>query len=332
MKCVKCGIRDALARGLCRECLIDSLHIEFPQSLDLQICPKCGARKLKNRWEYNRSDASIAKALESKIHAGERDASIHVDMDSISIERRSASYSAKIDWPGVAQMEVPGTIELVVSRISCPQCNKLTGSYYEAILQLRSVSEKIGLEEMLQFSTKAFSRYESIERGSFISKVEKKDEGYDIYMGNNSDAKKLASLIQDRFSTSLKVSKTLAGRKNGEDFYRYTYSLRHLGISKGAVVSYRGSPYIILEVTSGRLKLAPPGGSQGISVMKKEFLNSDYQVLAILPEHRDLIVVSRREEETEVMDPVTYSVFTVRRKEASDVVHASCFNDQYFFD
>jgi len=78
--------------------------------------------------------------------------------------------------------------------------------------------------------------------------------------------------------------------------------------------------------------LASLSRSQGISVMKKEFLNSDYQVLAILPEHRDLIVVSRREEETEVMDPVTYSVFTVRRKEASDVVHASCFNDQYFFD
>ena len=242
MKCVKCGIRDTLARGLCRECLIDSLHIEVPQSLDLQICPKCGARKLKNRWEYNPSDASIARALESRIRTGEKDTTIHVDMDSTSIERRSASYRARIDWPMVAQVEVPGTIELVVSRVSCPQCNKLTGSYYEAILQLRSVDGRIGLDEMLQFSTMAFSRYESIERGSFISKVEKKDEGYDIYMGSNSDARKLASRIQDRFSTSLKVSKTLAGRKNGEDFYRYTYSLRHLGISKGAVVSYLGSP------------------------------------------------------------------------------------------
>ncbi len=311
---------------------MDSLHIEYPQTIEMEVCPKCGAKKLKNRWEYKQSDVSLAKAIESRIHSDVRDVSLSVQLGPASTGKKNIQYTTTISWPGVANIESSNTVEMAISKVSCPQCNKLTGSYYEAIIQLRSVNERIGLEDMLDFATKSFSKYESIERASFISKVEMVDKGYDIYLGNNSDAKKLASLIQDRFSTSLKVSKTLAGRRNGEDFYRYTYALRHLGISKGAVISFRGSTYIIAEVAPGRIKLSLPGGTNAVSVMKSEFLNSDYQVLKIKPERRDLIVVAHRSGETEVMDPVTYAVFTVKRNESSDVIHASCFNDQYFFD
>ena len=56
MKCIICGEKDSVERGLCEDCLFKSVSITFDASEDIVICPKCGGIKIGKRWHYKNKE------------------------------------------------------------------------------------------------------------------------------------------------------------------------------------------------------------------------------------------------------------------------------------
>ncbi len=96
----------------------------------------------------------------------------------------------------------------------CPTCGRKAAGYYEGIVQLRGMPEKINqVISML-------SHY--LERGdSFIAKIEEEGSGKDVYV----ESKTLAEAFLKKMHLKYKVSYTLYGMKNGKKLYRHTYSV-----------------------------------------------------------------------------------------------------------
>jgi nonsense-mediated mRNA decay protein 3 len=334
MICIKCGKNEVVLNGLCESCYLEEIKLTFPDIVRVENCPKCNAVKVKNRWYYSNEEDHIKHLVRDSIVSN--DSSIITDITSITYDLKSKNGYIDIDYtfarPGIARISGSRKIAMSVLRQSCPQCNKLTGNYYEAVIQIRSFKEKFDLLEALSYAEKSFSAFSSMERGSFISKIEKKREGYDMYLGNNSDAKKLVRMIQFRYPSVLKVSKTLAGRKNGEDFYRYTYSIRILGIVKGSIIRYRKKEMIIKEISPSKIKAMESSGNYPIGISQSDLVENDFELLDESPERRKLIVLESRSGESQLMDPVTFRTFTVRREIDGAETEVSVYGNEYFFD
>ena len=334
MICIKCGKKEAVLNGLCESCYLEQIKLTFPDIIRVENCPKCNAVKVKNRWYYSNEQEHIKHLVRDSITS--TDASIITDINSINYDLKTKNGYIDIDYtfsrPGISAISGKERIPMAVLKQSCPQCNKLTGNYYEAVIQIRSFRENFDLLEALKYAEKSFSAFSSMERASFISKIEKKREGYDMYLGNNSDAKKLVRMIQFRYPAVLKVSKTLAGRKNGEDFYRYTYSIRILGISKGSIIRYMKKKMIIREISPSKIKVMESTGNFPVGISQSDLVENEFELLEDAPERRKLIVLDSRSGESQLMDPVTFRTFNVRREIDGREIEVSVYDNEYFFD
>ena len=106
-------------------------------------------------------------------------------------------------------------------------------SYFEAIVQLRDVSQEVVtfVEEELQRTNVK------------ISKVKEMKNGLDYYLTDNNQAKALGRSLQERFGGDFKMTSSLFGRKDGKEIYRVTILFREAPFRKGDLVEYQGESY-----------------------------------------------------------------------------------------
>ncbi len=109
-------------------------------------------------------------------------------------------------------LSVEHNVHLKVNRLLCDADAKRRAGYYEAVVQFRGGTEKVGR------AVASLERY--LERnGAFVSKTEQKEHGMDVYA---SDKKKALSFISVRHM-KYKSSFELHGEKRGRRLYRNTY-------------------------------------------------------------------------------------------------------------
>jgi len=117
----------------------------------------------------------------------------------------------------------------------------LTGKhplYYEAILQLRDISQ-----EILDFV------YQEIEKsGMRVSKETFIENGADIRLTDKSLTKALGRKLQSIYGGEYKETVSIYGQKDGAEIYRTTVLFRSMGAKKGDVVKYRGEEYKIVLI------------------------------------------------------------------------------------
>ena len=106
-------------------------------------------------------------------------------------------------------------------------------SYFEAIVQLRDVSQ-----EVVTFVEKELQR-----TNVKISKVKEMKNGLDYYLTDNNQAKALGRSLQERFGGDFKMTSSLFGRKDGKEIYRVTILFREAPFRKGDLVEYQGESY-----------------------------------------------------------------------------------------
>ncbi len=96
----------------------------------------------------------------------------------------------------------------------CPECSRMSGGYYEGIIQLRGNEKKIQkLAELL---------IEKLSKRTFIAKSEEKEEGLDIYVGKSRAVVEVMVLLKEKTF----ITKKLIGRSQGKRLYRTTFLLR----------------------------------------------------------------------------------------------------------
>jgi NMD protein affecting ribosome stability and mRNA decay len=116
----------------------------------------------------------------------------------------------------------------------------LNPQYYEAILQLRDVSE-----EMIQFAQK-----EIRNRQLHIVRTKMHETGVDYYLPDKDLAKAIGKKLQLNFGGKCIVTAKLFSKKDDRLIYRLTILFRGLSFNKNDVVTYKGIEYTVKNLAN----------------------------------------------------------------------------------
>ncbi len=108
--------------------------------------------------------------------------------------------------------------------------------YYEAILQLREVTD-----EVTDFVDKEIKK-----KNIFVAKIKKVTNGHDYYLGNGNLTRNLGKTLQEKYGGEFVVTATLFTRKEGRPVYRLTVLFRAMPFKKGDLVEYHDETYNVI--------------------------------------------------------------------------------------
>jgi len=113
--------------------------------------------------------------------------------------------------------------------------------YFEGILQLRNVDD-----EVIDFVVKQIEKTED----TFISKVKKVTNGFDIYVSRQRFLRSLGNKLQQRFGGQLIVSTKLHTRhkQTSKELHRVNLLFRMPNFKKGDIIEYKGDKIKIIVV------------------------------------------------------------------------------------
>lgn len=204
LTCPKCGKSDSEEKFIetfCPDCY--EFKIRYPQSEEFRRCKSCDRFFLKGEWRpFN---GKIVNDLIVRKCRGDFSGA------ALDIDRGFLVFSVK---KGAKTFSIEKPIEIKFVTVMCPDCSKISGGYYEAIVQLRGDERKIA-----KYS-KMLTRL--LGKMTFISKTEEVKGGIDIYVGSSIKTQDALS----RLGLSYLLTRKLVGRRDGKRIYRATFSVR----------------------------------------------------------------------------------------------------------
>jgi len=312
LACPVCGHpADNLIDGRCRDCFLKTFTLaRIPNIVRTIICPLCGAVKKGAHWEVNTAEledvihVGIKEAL--KPDSGARDVQVSIDLTNSDPSIYHASIRVDASVKGIRTNAALRT-EVRVSRDTCDTCSRISGGYYEAIVQVRAEGrfpdekEQVQLVELIEEVIER--QYRKGYRLAFITKVDELPEGTDVYIGSNSSARQACKLAAERKGCSYSESPTLVGKKDGKDIYRITYSLRLPRFVPGDIINTRGDFVLIRHSgkrTTGLLLKSGLEFSENTNKLK------DAVKIADMEDAVDAVLVSVEDDIAQVMHPTTF--------------------------
>jgi len=193
--------------NFCEFCIIKKIEKAIPDSVIIYQCRFCKMIKEGNTFAAfkNRSFAGAIEAelrLNSEWRVKVRDYT-DGEVDCVFIKNYE---NEKVGFPK--------RLKYKIARQTCQRCERISGGYYEAILQLRGDWDRIN--NLIAKITKYVGR-----RNGFIAKMEKVENGKDLYMSD----KLMANEFFHDYDIKPTRSFRLYGVKRGKRVYRNTYSL-----------------------------------------------------------------------------------------------------------
>ncbi|MBI5227515.1 hypothetical protein HY988_02905 [Candidatus Micrarchaeota archaeon] len=202
--CPKCGRSEEVVEFLdafCVDCY--PYKIETPLKIDFEQCKRCERIFLQGKWmPYNES--KIKKYILTKCDGEYSHAEYNFEKKAMNFTITKGREAKLIERP----------IPLDLRPTICPECSRMSGGYYEGIIQLRGNARKIEkLSELL---------IEKLSKRTFIAKSEEKEEGLDIYVGKSRAVVEVMVMLKEKTF----ITKKLIGRSQGKRLYRTTFLLR----------------------------------------------------------------------------------------------------------
>lgn len=259
--CPLCG-NPSPEGGICARCrAAETRWLECPQRIGVVFCPTCGARKEAGTWSDSGSSRDdllhelAARAV--RLHAELKDVSTEVSCEDISPNRSRAHCHVSGTLFGVP-VEGSCTIEIVWQKEQCDRCCRISGSYYEGVVQVRAVGRKITPREIGEAARIARGVEESMmasgERLSFISDVDEHRDGLDITVGSQRLGQEISSAIVRSMGGRVSTHPKLVGEKAGRQVFRITWSLRLPRYSRGDIVLVSGRYAEVMSVEGKTLR------------------------------------------------------------------------------
>ena len=203
--CPTCGRTSdkvAFIEAFCVDCY--PIKVKTPDSVQLERCKRCEKMHLQGVW-VPYSPKKIADYITSKCRG---DFSLAV----YDVETQRAEFTIV---KGDEKLKISKQIPLLIGVTICPTCSRMSGGYFEAIIQLRG-------RNRLELERYAAMLIRRLEKVTFITKTEEKDEGLDLYIGSS---KPVMRMMVD-LGVKAVISKKLVGRDQGKRLYRTTFLLR----------------------------------------------------------------------------------------------------------
>ncbi len=107
------------------------------------------------------------------------------------------------------------------------------GSYFEAVLQLRDVSQ-----EVIDFAEEEIGRLKM-----HVSDVIPLKNGLDYKLSDNTLTRRIGKSLQVRFGGKIEETSSLWGMKKDREVYRVTVLFRGVPFKKGEMVMYQDEEY-----------------------------------------------------------------------------------------
>lgn len=206
--CPTCNRSEADVKfygNFCEICSGEKLSEGLNNSAELQRCKECKRIRVKGKFmTENRSN------LETAIQQQFRKNHVRV----VSYDAKEALAKISVDGPeGI--LTVDKAIKLKYEKTLCDKCYKIKCEYYEALFQLRG--DKSRIEKVISHAKALFER-----NNEFISKMESKDGGIDLYLSS----KRLANEFVAFYKLYPKMSYVLAGiNRSGKKQYKNVYAI-----------------------------------------------------------------------------------------------------------
>jgi nonsense-mediated mRNA decay protein 3 len=253
--CPKCG-RPTKDEGVCDQCRLEETRwFSCDPRVRCIQCPSCGALKRGNTWtdtSLERSEIS-SELARCAVH-------LHPDVKKVSIDSRVEDFSttrsrAFMTIKGMLCDEPVGTTcetEIAWQKEQCDRCNRISGSYYEGVVQVRALERNPSQYEIQTAAGIASEVEEALQTGgerlSFISDIQENRDGLDIIVGSQHIglliARRITAELGGRFSTHPK----LIGERNGSQLFRITYSVRLPKYQKRDVIRFHGHYGEVVQV------------------------------------------------------------------------------------
>lgn len=318
MFCVNCGKEDVeTINGLCMECFLNGRKlVSMPHHVDLIKCSNCNEYQIgEQQWrKMNQDDAILDIAMSTVMMIPEaRLVSVGQMVERQDDKNFVAHIQFDLDVNGIMTTAEDSTIVRLKNGV-CKRCSRQLGSYYEAIIQLRSGERSLDedlREEVVRYVTRSVSEMAKNNRDLFITKIQKAVGGVDFYLSSTSMGRSLTRELVDRYGADEKESASLVGQTaDGQDMYRVTFLVRLPGYHVGDIVQYNGKLHKLSTVTRNGGRVIDLSTFRDIPVKKSDL--QDMKVVCKADEIPETTVVSVSEKEIQVLHPTNYSTVDVR--------------------
>ena len=190
--------------NFCEICAGEKLSDGLIDKVEIQKCKECQRIRAKGRF-IGENRTNLEEALQQSFKKN------HVHL--VAYDAKEAITKISVEGPE-GKLTIDRKIKLKYTKTLCDRCYKVKCEYYEAVFQLRG--DKNRIDKVIKHVTALFER-----NNEFISKMESKDGGIDIYLSS----KRLATEFVAYYKLYPKMSYTLAGVKNGKKQYKNTYAI-----------------------------------------------------------------------------------------------------------
>ncbi len=213
--CPSCG-KEMRTIELCEDCKIKIEGIKYKE-FKVQECVKCKKIKYKNKWL--KKEEANNKIIKEKLGPGWK-AIDKKEKEELEKERKKSKniYIITAKNNKGLYIDLYGTYKKIV----CPTCQKKTGNYYEAILQIRG---RKALEEMKKVE-QSNNKISNIEEE--IYKIVEVKNGKDYYFFSSRIAMKIYRDLKKRLRCESKITRKLHSfdRHKSKRIYRLTLLIR----------------------------------------------------------------------------------------------------------
>jgi NMD protein affecting ribosome stability and mRNA decay len=203
--CNKSSDEIRFVGNFCESCIIKKLEKRIPDKVTVYQCRFCNRIK-EGRIFSRMGNKALARAIRIELKLQE-----DVKVKAFNSEEVSAVFRAEVDGEKVI---FPKRLALKIAHETCQRCYRISSGYYEAIVQLRGNFVKIN--SIIARITKYVEK-----RGGFIAKVDKVENGKDVYVSDKLAMNEFFNYCHLKPTRSFR----LYGMKNGKKVYRNTYSM-----------------------------------------------------------------------------------------------------------
>ena len=200
--CPKCGRSNdkvEFIEAFCVDCF--PVRLSCPPKVEVEECTRCGRMRLHGEWTQP-SKRSVSELVLGRCKGS-------TDSADYDIENGTALFVMSGSGARVTRI-----IPLERMKTICQQCSRISGGYYQAIIQLRG--------NPLKVKGYALTIVKRLEKKTFISKEEDTEGGLDIFVGNS---KAVLAVVSDMKLRTV-ITKKLVGADQGKRLYRTTFLVR----------------------------------------------------------------------------------------------------------
>jgi nonsense-mediated mRNA decay protein 3 len=310
MYCVKCGKEGKLIEHLCKSCFLEkNIIIKVPKVIKVTICNLCYARLKKSHWEEVSSDAdAIQESVKDNIwyHDRIQNPQLKFDLKQHKTNILRAIIDFKAELNGFVISDKLET-EVRINYSTCGRCSRISGSYFEAIIQVRAMNrhlDNIELENAKKIVEMHISNASRTEKNAFLTKIELNHGGIDFYIGSSNLARQITRKLAKEVTGKIKESSSLVGRKEGKEVYRVTFLIRIPEYKINDFIKFNNHIYQVLSFQTKFVTCLDLNTGSKLKLKHSELASKS--ILGGNELSFDAVVVLETPNEVQVLDPENY--------------------------